>query len=65
MLNKKKRQVVAAILIIIPFLIYFDVPLYNFSTPTIGGLPFFYWFQILMLPVTAILLFKAAKLIDG
>ena len=64
-MNKKKRQTLAAILIIIPFLVYFSVPLYNISNPAFGGLPFFYWFQILMLPITAILLFKAAKLIDG
>ncbi|MCL5423745.1 MAG: DUF3311 domain-containing protein [Candidatus Marsarchaeota archaeon] len=64
-MNKRKRQRVAAVLIIIPFLVYFSVPLYNITNPAIGGLPFFYWFQILMLPITAILLFKAAKLIDG
>lgn len=64
-MNKRKRQELAAVLIIIPFLVYFAVPLYNVVNPSIDGLPFFYWFQMLMLPITAILLFKAAKLIDG
>ena len=60
----KRKDIVAAILILIPFAVYFDVPFYNVVNPTLGGLPFFYWFQIAMLPVSAILFLIAAVLID-
>ncbi len=64
MWGKRDRQIVAAILILIPFAVYFDVPFYNVVTPTLGGLPFFYWFQIAMLPISAVLFIIAAYLID-
>ena len=64
MWGKTGRQAVAAILILIPFAVYFDVPYYNVVAPTFGGLPFFYWFQMLMLPVSALLFIIAAYLID-
>lgn len=63
-MDKKSRQIIAAILILIPFAIYFAVPLYNVVQPELGGLPFFYWFQILMLPVSAVFFIIAAFLID-
>lgn len=63
-MNKKNGKIVAAVLILIPFLIYFDVPFYNVVNPEVGGLPFYYWFQLLMLPITAALFFIAAGLID-
>ena len=49
----------------IPFAVYFDVPFYNVVNPELGGLPFFYWFQMAMLPVSAVLFVIAAFLIDG
>ena len=55
----------AAILVLLPFAVYFDVPFYNVTAPELAGLPFFYWFQLIMLPVTAILFITAAYLIDG
>jgi hypothetical protein len=30
-------------------------PFYNFDQPELIGIPFFYWFQLLMVIVTAIL----------
>ncbi len=58
------RLVAAAILLLIPFAIYFDVPFYNVVNPTAFGLPFFYWFQLIMLPISAILFYIVASLID-
>ncbi len=58
------KKVVAAILLLIPFAVYFDIPFYNVVNPEIAGLPFFYWFQIVMLPVSALLFIIAAVLID-
>ncbi len=58
------RLAIAAVLLLIPTIIYFDVPFYNVIYPEVGGLPFFYWFQIAMLPVSAVLFLVAAYLID-
>ena len=29
--------------------------LYNFVSPTIGGMPFFYWYQLLWIPISVVL----------
>ncbi len=63
-MDKKIRHVIAAILILIPFGVYLDVPFYNVPNPVMWGLPFYYWFQMVMLPVTALLFLIAAFLID-
>ena len=60
----KAKTIAAAILILIPFVVYFDVPFYNVVNPEWGGLPFFFWFQMVMLPISAVLFFIAAVLID-
>jgi membrane protein implicated in regulation of membrane protease activity len=31
------------------------VPFYNHLTPTLGGFPFFYWYQLMWVPIVAIL----------
>ena len=31
------------------------VPFYNHLTPTFGGFPFFYWYQLMWVPIVAIL----------
>jgi hypothetical protein len=31
------------------------VPFYNHLTPALGGLPFFYWYQLMWVPIVAIL----------
>jgi hypothetical protein len=31
------------------------VPIYNKTTPTWGGWPFFYWYQLLWIPVVALI----------
>jgi hypothetical protein len=35
------------------------VPFYNHTTPTLGGFPFFYWYQLIWVPIVAILSFAA------
>jgi hypothetical protein len=45
----KAVHVVLALLLIIPSLVNFYTPLYNTANPYFAGLPFFYWFQILLL----------------
>ena len=58
------KKVVAAILIIIPFIAYFLLPAYNAQYPEAFGLPLFYWYQIVWLPISGIMFYIAAVLID-
>lgn len=43
------------ILLIIPFIVLLWPPFYNFDQPELIGIPFFYWFQLLWILVTAML----------
>ncbi|MHB8360390.1 MAG: DUF3311 domain-containing protein [Thermoplasmataceae archaeon] len=51
-----------SLLTIIPFVALLDVPSYSKTMPELGGLPFFYWYQIMWLFI-ATLLFGSAALI--
>jgi hypothetical protein len=50
----KRVQLLLLLLLLIPGIINFATPIYNSVDPTLGGLPFFYWFQILMLALSTI-----------
>jgi len=53
--NRLKRvQLVLLLLILVPAIVNFATPIYNFVDPTLGGLPFFYWFQILLLGLSTL-----------
>ncbi|HKW04414.1 MAG TPA: hypothetical protein VJN71_03855 [Nitrososphaerales archaeon] len=43
-----------ALLLVIPGFINFFTPIYNYANPTLDGMPFFFWFQILLLAFTTI-----------
>ncbi|WP_144634197.1 DUF3311 domain-containing protein [Bordetella genomosp. 13] len=43
------------ILLLLPFLGLLWVPFYNKALPAFMGFPFFYWYQLLWVPITAIL----------
>lgn len=43
------------LLLVIPFLGTLFPQLYNSMTPAIGGLPFFYWYQLLWVIITGLL----------
>ncbi|GGP20284.1 hypothetical protein GCM10007981_07740 [Thermocladium modestius] len=57
------KRIIAVILIIIPLIIYLDLPSYNTVNPTLLGVPFFYWYQTLWLALSAILFAIAAVLL--
>jgi len=44
------------LLLLLPFIGLLWVPFYNGLTPTFLGFPFFYWYQLLWVPVTSLLL---------
>ncbi|MBO0782829.1 MAG: DUF3311 domain-containing protein [Ktedonobacteraceae bacterium] len=43
------------LLLIIPFIALLWPPFYNFNEPYFIGIPFFYWFQLLWIIITAII----------
>lgn len=44
----RAKGVLCAVLIATPVVLALAVPLYQRTEPTLGGLPFFYWFQMSM-----------------
>ncbi len=60
--NRRVVAIIAGILTFIPFLFLIMVPTYVKTEPEIGGLPFFYWYQLMWLFLAAILFFIAAFL---
>ena len=50
----KGNKVVLALLLLIPVILNLWVTLYNISSPSELGLPFFWWFQIVLLPISAV-----------
>jgi hypothetical protein len=47
--------VIAGILLIITIVVPLWVPAYSFDEPRLGGMPFFYWYQMTWIPITAAL----------
>jgi hypothetical protein len=43
------------VLLLVPFVALLWVPFYTRTTPRLFGFPFFYWYQFLWVPVTAVL----------
>ena len=44
------------ILLLLPFIGLLWVPFYNGTLPTLFGFPFFYWYQLLWVPLTSLLI---------
>jgi hypothetical protein len=49
------------LLLVLPFLGLLYPPLYAKTDPELFGFPFFYWYQLLWVPVTALLTFIVYK----
>jgi uncharacterized protein DUF3311 len=47
--------IVVTILLLVAVLGTLIVPIYTRSTPKLGAFPFFYWYQLLWVPVVALL----------
>ncbi|HEU5025881.1 MAG TPA: DUF3311 domain-containing protein [Spirillospora sp.] len=48
------RKVVAGVLLVAPFAVYLAVPTYAKAGPHVAGFPFFYWWQLLWVVLTAL-----------
>lgn len=46
-------RVVAGVLLVAPFVVYLAVPSYARVEPRLAGFPFFYWWQLLWVILTA------------
>ncbi|MFB4298336.1 DUF3311 domain-containing protein [Actinomadura sp. NTSP31] len=48
------RKAVAGVLLVAPFVVYLAVPTYAKDGPHLAGFPFFYWWQLLWVVLTAV-----------
>lgn len=55
----KPRFRAPLLLLLLPLFGLLWVPLYNMREPTVLGFPFFYWYQLLWVPLTALLTWAA------
>jgi Protein of unknown function (DUF3311) len=55
-------RVVVAVLLIAPFVVYLVVPSYARVEPRLAGFPFFYWWQLLWVILTAVFIGVAYRL---
>lgn len=53
--TQRRRRSWILLLLLIPFIALLYPPFYNFKQPMFIGIPFFYWFQLLWVIITAII----------
>ncbi|MFC0408811.1 DUF3311 domain-containing protein [Roseomonas elaeocarpi] len=53
------------LLLLLPFIGLLWVPFYNVQAPSFLGFPFFYWYQLLWVPITSILLWIAYRMVKA
>jgi hypothetical protein len=61
----KARNVILALLILIPAIINLLTPLYNRKLPELFGIPFFYWFQTVWIALCSGFYLGYARLMSG
>jgi hypothetical protein len=49
-------------LLFAPCLLALWAPLYNATQPVLFGFPLFYWFQLLLIPISALTIFAADRI---
>ena len=52
-------RLLATLCVLAPTVAVIAVPTYNTATPKLGGFPFFYWYQLLLVVLTGILMVAA------
>ncbi len=51
--GRKRRWIIP--IIFLPFIAVLWVPFFNTVEPTLGGVPFFYWYQLMWIGISAVL----------
>ena len=57
----RTRRIYPKVLLLLPYIFLLWIPFYNDVQPALFGFPFFYWYQLLWVPVTSLLIFAAYK----
>jgi hypothetical protein len=52
---KSNKNIYPYFLLLLPFIGLLWVPFYARAEPTLWGFPFFYWYQILWVPITSVI----------
>jgi Protein of unknown function (DUF3311) len=50
------------ILLVVPCILALWVPLYNSIPPVLFGIPFFFWFQLVLVPISALAIVAADRI---
>ncbi|MFB7474974.1 DUF3311 domain-containing protein [Kitasatospora sp. NPDC056184] len=58
------ERVLAALALLVPIVAMLWVGSYDKTGPEAGGVPFFYWYQLLWVPVSAVFTVAAYLLVD-
>jgi hypothetical protein len=58
-----RNAVIAGVLLLIGVIGAFWVPIYARSAPKLGAFPFFYWFQLIWMPVVMVLCYVSYLLL--
>ena len=60
-----RNAVIAGVLLLIAVIGAFWVPIYARSAPKLGDFPFFYWFQLIWMPVVMVLCYLSYLLLKA
>jgi hypothetical protein len=55
--SDQARRPWLAVLLLVPYVALLWLPFYNHRMPAFLGFPFFYWYQLLWVPITSLLLY--------
>ena len=50
------------IILFVPCVVALWVPLYNSLPPVVFGIPFFFWFQLALIPISALTILAADRI---
>ena len=51
------KRTAGKLLLLIPYVALLWLPFYNDARPSLMGFPFFYWYQLLWVPLTSLILY--------
>ncbi|MGX7001975.1 DUF3311 domain-containing protein [Caballeronia sp. KNU42] len=52
-----RARTAGTLLLLIPYVALLWLPFYNETHPSLMGFPFFYWYQLLWVPLTSLILY--------
>lgn len=60
-MERKRSSKAIQLLLLLPYLGLLWVALYNRHDPVLFGFPFFYWYQLLWVPITVVLIWAVYR----